>query len=199
VLLYRGLPLRWRLAGTVLLALVVVGTASERYWDEMEAVLAGKDYNLTDETGRLAVWRRGVGYMVEHPIFGVGPNNFAVAEGTLSPLADRRQYGVGVRWTAPHNSFIQVGAELGIPGLVLFVAVIASAFGVLRRRGRGDSALAGSTRDDGPLRRALSASLVGFVVGSFFLTLAYSEMLYMLIALVVGLHKVAGGGGASRR
>jgi hypothetical protein len=34
------------------------------------------------------------------------------------------------------------------------------------------------------------ASLIGFVVGGFFLSLAYSEMLYVLVALAVGLHKV---------
>ena len=38
---------------------------------------------------------------------------------------------------------------------------------------------------------ALTASLLGFVVGSFFLSLAYSEMLYTLVALAVGLHKVS--------
>src|SRR2546422_3867707 len=35
----------------------------------------------------------------------------------------------------------------------------------------------------------LTASLLGFVVGSFFLSLAYSEVLYTLIALAVGLQK----------
>jgi len=32
--------------------------------------------------------------------------------------------------------------------------------------------------------------LLGFVVGSLFLSLAYSKVLYMLIALAVGLQKV---------
>jgi hypothetical protein len=35
------------------------------------------------------------------------------------------------------------------------------------------------------------ASLIGFVVGAFFLSLGYSEMLYTLIAMAVGLRKVA--------
>ena len=38
---------------------------------------------------------------------------------------------------------------------------------------------------------ALTASLLGFVVGSFFLSLAYSEMLYTLVALSVGVQKVS--------
>ena len=71
--------------------------------------------------------------MMANPLLGVGPGNFQTAEGTLSPLAERQQYGVGVRWNAAHNSFVQIGAELGFPGLALFVAVIVSAFVALRR------------------------------------------------------------------
>jgi hypothetical protein len=37
------------------------------------------------------------------------------------------------------------------------------------------------------------AALVGFAVGSFFLSLAYADMLYMLIALAIGLVKSARG------
>ena len=40
------------------------------------------------------------------------------------------------------------------------------------------------------LTQALTASLIGFAVGAFFLSLAYHEMLYTLVALSVGLGKV---------
>src|SRR5439155_6742110 len=137
VLRYTAIALRWRLAATALVALVLLASASDRYWEAMRTILSERDYNFTEETGRLQVWRRGVGYMLQHPILGLGPNNFEVAEGTLSPFAVRQQLGIGVRWTPAHNTYIQVGAELGVPGLVVFVAIIASAFGVLRRSGRG--------------------------------------------------------------
>src|SRR2546426_10825007 len=148
--------------------------------------------NFTEESGRIEVWRRGVGYMLQSPILGVGPDNFQTAEGRLSPFANRQQLGIGVRWNAAHNSFIQIGAELGIPGLVLFVAVIASAFGALSRSGGNEGALAGAGQSHRQLTQALTASLLGFVIGSLFLSLAYSEVLYMLIALAVGLEKVTG-------
>jgi len=41
------------------------------------------------------------------------------------------------------------------------------------------------------LRQALTASLIGFVVGAFFLSLAYHEMLYTLIALAAGVAKIS--------
>ena len=40
------------------------------------------------------------------------------------------------------------------------------------------------------LAQALSASLIGYVVGGFFLSLAYRDMLLVLLALVAALRKV---------
>lgn len=193
VLRYTSIPLRWRLLSTALVALVLLGVATDRYWEQMRTILSDTDYNLTEESGRLEIWRRGVGYMLRDPIFGVGPNNFAVAEGTLSPFAFRQQIGIGVRWNAAHNSFIQVGAELGIPGLLVFVAIITSTFVAVCRSGRSEGALAGPRPGRPQLAQALTASLIGFLVGSFFLSLAYSEMLYTLVALVIGLRRVTAG------
>ena len=48
-----------------------------------------------------------------------------------------------------------------------------------------------SPRNLARLAQSLMAALVGFVVGSFFLSLAYADMLYTLAALVVALTKVA--------
>jgi O-antigen ligase len=156
----------------------------------MGTILSDTDYNRTEETGRLQIWSRGVGYMLQDPVLGLGPDNFPAAEGTLSPLADRQQYGIGVRWNAAHNSFVQAGAELGVPGLALFIAIIVSTFAALRQSGRSERALAEAGGDWPLLTPALTASFLGFVVGSFFLSLAYSEMLYTLVALAIGLQKV---------
>ncbi|HEY6359506.1 MAG TPA: O-antigen ligase family protein [Vicinamibacterales bacterium] len=188
LLRYRAIAAGWRVSTFVLAALLLVATASDEYWKQMGTILSDSDYNQTDESGRLQIWQRGMGYMLQHPVLGVGPGNFQMAEGTLSPFADRQQFGIGVRWNAAHSSLVQVGAELGLVGLVLFVTLIASAFGALRRVTRGHGSRPADC--DAELTQALTASLFGFVVGAFFLSLAYSEMLYTLIALAVGLQKV---------
>ena len=182
---YRAIALRWRVGATALVALVVLATASERYWTQMGTILSDSDYNRSDESGRMQIWKRGVGYMLQFPVFGVGPNNFGAAEGRLSPFAEREQFGRGVRWNAAHNSYVQVGAELGVTGLVLFVSVLVSAFVTLCRSRR-------AARDGASLEltQAITASLVGFVVGAIFLSLAYSEILFTLLALAVALYKV---------
>ena len=187
---YAAMPLRWRLAATALVALVLLTTASDHYWQQMGTITSEQDYNRTSESGRLQIWSRGIGYMTKYPILGLGPGNFQAAEGRLSPYADRQQYGIGVRWNAAHNSFIQIGAELGIVGLVMFLGAIGSAFDCLRAAGRASQPRGSRSMPPTAVTPALTASLLGFVVGAFFLSLAYSEMLYTLIALAAGLHKV---------
>jgi O-antigen ligase len=193
VLRYTAIALRWRIAATTLVALVVLGSASDQYWRQMGTILSDADYNRTDESGRMQIWRRGVGYMFRNPILGVGPGNFQAAEGLLSPFAERQQFGVGVRWNAAHNSYIQVGAELGIPGLVIFIGIVVSTFGVLRRLSRWMDQADEAETSSPALTNALTASLVAFVVGAYFLSLAYAELFYTLVAMTVGLWKVTVG------
>jgi O-antigen ligase len=92
---------------------------------------------------------------------------------------------VGFKWSAAHNSFVQIGAELGVLGLGLFVALFAVAVRALSRVGRGQGAAAF-------LAQTLTASLVAYVVSGFFLSAAYWAYLYTLLGMVAGLVKIAG-------
>ena len=87
---------------------------------------------------------------------------------------------------------MQVGAELGIPGLLLFIGLMWSAFASLRRVARQGG-------EDARLAQSLMAALLGFVVGAFFLSLAYTDMLYALVAMVIAMAKRTGGDPAPRR
>lgn len=185
------IPTRTRLAGLLLIVAVTFGTASDQYWAQMQTIISPKrDYNMTSEEGRLQIWERGIGYMTGHPVFGVGLRNFQVAEGTISTQARRAERGLGVRWGAAHNTFVQIGAELGMPGLLLFVALLANAFLTLGRAARrfrsGDY-----DPDASRLTQTLMATLVGFIVGGFFLSLAYADLLYTLVAFSIGMDKIA--------
>ncbi|MGH2604138.1 MAG: O-antigen ligase family protein, partial [Dehalococcoidia bacterium] len=172
---------RWRLSAVVAIGLLAAAAANESYWTSIRTILhPAEDYNLTGEEGRVQIWRRGMGYMIQHPVLGVGAGNFPTAEGTISPLAARQQRGRGVKWIAPHNSYIQIGAELGVPGLVAFIGFIVTVFGALRGAPAAPR-----------LAQALTAALIGFAVGAFFLTLAYHEMLYTLAGIAVALRKVS--------
>jgi probable O-glycosylation ligase (exosortase A-associated) len=187
---FTTLSVRARISGLVVILAVLGATASDRYWTQMQTIIRPhEDYNLSDETGRVKIWERGIGYMLSRPAVGVGMGNFQTAEGTISPMARRSESGHGVRWGAAHNTFVQIGAELGIPGLLLFLGLILSVFATLRRVTR--YARAGpQTQDLARLAQSLTAAVIGFVVGGFFLSLAYADMLYTLVALSLALAKV---------
>jgi O-antigen ligase len=186
---YRAIPMRWRFGGATLVVLIALASGSEAYWERMQTILRpNEDYNTTAEVGRIEIWKRGLSYFARRPLTGVGANNFSMAEGTISPHASRQQFGVGVAWLAPHNSFVQILAELGAPGILLMVSIIYCAF---RALSRGRAALAAAFPTAQPMGQALTGSLVGMLVGVFFLSHGYSAMLYSLIALVAGYAKAA--------
>src|SRR5262249_10994133 len=98
--------------------------APARYWDAMSTIQPpAEDYNWDAATGRVEIAKRGLGYMASYPLFGIGFDNFSWAEITISPLA--RRYAdtrLGLKMSAPHNSWIQAGAETGVTGLALWAA-----------------------------------------------------------------------------
>jgi len=132
----------------------------------------------------MAIWKRGIGYMADRPLTGVGLAAFPTAEGTISPLADRQMFGRGVKWSAAHNSFVQVGAELGVLALVVFTATV---FGALLMMGRlARDALARGDRGIAAFARAQGAVMVGYLVAGFFLSQAYAPFLFVSLGLIVG-------------
>lgn len=185
LLRYTTVRRSWRWSAAAVVGLLIVATAGEQYWTRISTVFRPKeDYNLTSDQGRVRIWRRGVGYMLDHPLLGVGAGNFPRAEGTISPLVGRLPAGRSLKWGPPHNSYVQVGAELGVVGFVIFAAFLLHVFRAL------GSLPAAAGRQTARLAQPLTASLIGFVVGAFFLTLAYQDMLYMLAGMALGLRQV---------
>lgn len=167
--------------------------AGNTYWTAMGTLLKPtQDYNWVGNQsgGRMTVWGRGIGYMEGRPFSGVGLAAFPIAEGTISPLAKQQTYGDGLKWSAAHNSFVQVGAELGVPGLVLFVAIVWLTFRTAARLSRDALARAPADVAVAGLASAHAAVVVGFAVSGFFLSQAYGAYLYFVVGTVVGLDMV---------
>lgn len=187
---FGAIPVRTRvgfLAGGVALLMAIAGP---QYWASMGTLLNPKaDYNWSEnnEVGRMAIWKRGMGYMAANPVAGVGVNAFPVAEGTLSELASRQELGIGLKWSAAHNSFVQIGAELGVPGLIAFALLLWRAFAAGWRIARRKFDPRGGRTPMNALGHALVASLIGYAIGGFFLSQAYSALLYAICGILTGL------------
>ena len=168
------------------------------YWDTMSALVSDPkaDYNWNAPDGRRQIAKRGIGYMMQYPVFGIGIDNFAMAEGTISPYAQAMaNTDVGVKWSAPHNSWVEAGAETGIPGLVVWgVLVVGSAGSLLRLRRKMPREWAEKgTPDQRFLYLAtlyVPIAFIGFVVCGTFVSFAWSDQSYILPAIAMGIQKV---------
>ncbi len=66
---------------------------------------------------RLTWWSGALRVIADYPLFGIGPRNFI--------LIDPARYGFKPSFHA-HNLYVNVATELGLVGLVLFLAILAA-------------------------------------------------------------------------
>jgi O-antigen ligase len=192
--LLRGVSPAKRVGFVLVATLALVLWAPQGYWDQMRTITSPTaDYNWTARDGRKEVFKRGIGYMLDYPIFGIGIGNFHKAECFISDKAKNRLPGTGIRCSAAHNSWLEAGAELGIPGLLLWAGTIFGGMGAMMRL-RRRIPRAWLKRGDAEQRflalapTYLLVSLVGFAVSSFFVSFAWMDPLYVILACMAGLY-----------
>lgn len=109
----------------------------------------------------------------------------------------RNPWGVGIgnspmfgaRNLQTHNAYTQVSAELGILGLIAYLVLMISPF---RKLGAIERTVyrAGNTNWFYYLAIGLQASIVGYMVTSFFASVAYNWFIYYLIAYAVAFRRI---------
>ncbi len=112
---------------------------------------------------RQQLFWRSIDITKEHPLFGVGPGNFAQLSGS---------------WHVPHNTFTQLSSEGGLPALILYLLILWQGFTNVRKARR----LASKRSESRLLAGALHASLIGYIVGSVFGSVGYQFFPYILVA-----------------
>ncbi|HCB30644.1 MAG TPA: hypothetical protein DEP50_07965 [Acinetobacter lwoffii] len=179
----QGNYLKQSILPLIVIIVVVNLYASNTFWDRMSTMLNPKeDYNMSAGGGRVEIWKSGLKMMIRRPLNGVGINAFEFAEGaTHTDLTT----GISGKWNAAHNSFIQIGAELGLIGLFLFIKLLSSSIIAIRdcRANPGGGMQLW-------LLDGIEVAIYGYITTGFFLSQAYSSIFYMLIALAVIIQKL---------
>jgi hypothetical protein len=127
---------------------------------------------------RLDCWASALSIWRSHPVLGVGLGQFA-------------EYN----YMTAHNAYLLPLAELGVPGMFIFTAIIYLSakipFVVLRELGEekiaADPALRGAAIAR-PWAMALLAAFAGLAVGIFFLSFTYHYVLWIYIGLAGALY-----------
>jgi hypothetical protein len=126
----------------------------------------GKASSSRATDGRTKLVKNGIRLALHHPL-GVGTGGFKHGYAQLT-----HQHGAP-KTAASHDTPITVAAELGLPGLVLFVWLIAVAFGLAFRS---------ATRAGPPIARSASLAfglaLVAIVVHSLFYDSLFEDPLF---------------------
>jgi O-antigen ligase len=136
---------------------------------------------VASQLQREELFKTSLQYTLSHPLFGVGPDQFAAAVSQDAARASRH-----LPWLGTHNTYTQISSECGVPAVIFYAAVIglclASNLRLYRRtRDRpADRNLAG-------LSRCLLAGTLVFAVSAFFFHMAYSAHLPTLAGFTVAL------------
>jgi putative inorganic carbon (hco3(-)) transporter len=117
----------------ILLALAFWVTLPGQYQARYLTLTDVDDLNQTS-TGRWDIWKTGIQMFINRPLLGIGIGAFPTAHGSGA-------FGGG-SWIQPHNFLVQLAAESGIVGIVvwmgLFFRNVVRNIGKLRRIGLQD-------------------------------------------------------------
>jgi O-antigen ligase len=121
--------------------------------------------------------KRSIYLAVRHPIFGLGMDNYVLYSNVSK---------------ATHNAYTQVAAELGIPAAVFYILFLITPLKRLQPLVR--PILVTKRRSPATfLAIGLQASLIGYMVTSFFASVAYLWYAYYLVAYAICLRRLPTG------
>jgi len=177
--------LRWALVGVPLVLVAVLVLVPRGYIDRFRALWDPRASHSTATLdratvqGRLELWQAGIGMVRDHPLVGVGPGNFSHAVKGYLPRETRQP---------THSNVLNIAAETGLPGLVLYVVLFAGGVIVLYRVVRRRDSLWPE-----PGARMVQASLVAYLAVGMFLSRQDMQLAYLFLGWAVALDGYAPG------
>lgn len=174
---------RWRLAVTAILVAVVAGGVV--YFTQIASLPARERVTSSNGgSGRSDLWTVGLRMVDAHPLGGVGVGNFPVVSRNyaLQPGALRRSDLIfSAEPKIAHNTYLQIMAETGVPGLLLFLGIVLACLSCALRAARVWAKRHDRTME--ALARSLLLALIGMLVADFFISQMYSKLLWVGLAL----------------
>ena len=136
-------------------------------------------------TARQQLLENSLSETIHHPLFGVGPGEFAVAEADVAKTLGRR-----AGWQVTHNSYTQVSAEAGIPAFLFFAGALFGSMKLLYTVYKRSSAQARLHYLAVPTL-CLLVSTIALSINIFFSALAYGYYVPAITALAMAAASIA--------
>ena len=160
---------------TVVLGLVFfIAMAPGAYSGRVATIFDSASDITGSSSQRTVVLKRSIWVALRYPLFGVGLGNFH----------HKSEQELGT-----HNAYTQVAAEMGIPAMICYIFFLVHPLRKLRMIERELFERNESSRFY-YLSIGLQASLVSYMVASFFAAVAYQWYIYYLVAYAIALRRV---------
>jgi O-antigen ligase len=183
MVLFAAVRTRHKLLGLTLIAVAAVVLFSLGFGQRLKSIkLEGQTINGAEKSSRIhfELFKCGLHMIEAHPIFGVGLQQFMVVAPDYNP--ELVKVG-GHSWIA-HDTFLQIGAEAGIPTLLLFLAMLGVCFRNFRAAQRS------SNKRLAALGLAMTVSLLGISIAGLSITAEFLPFC-ILIVLSQSLREIA--------
>lgn len=148
--------------------------------DRMSTIETSPEEMDKSSYGRWLAWKTSLVMLRDRP-HGFGVGNFPRYVGGYEPLLADRD---------PHNTFVKCYTELGVQGLIVFLALIGNAVHMLWRAPRMAEGTA-AEKDIRYFSYAMLLALAIFLAGGMTVTETYIEEMWWFLALPVCLYRVA--------
>ena len=169
--------LLWRLARKSRVLITAVGAIAIVLFIVLAPGGYGGRLSTTDDGSAVARFddlKRSLFIAAHHPILGVGMDNYVLFSNSNH---------------ATHNAYTQVAAEMGFPAMVIYILFLLAPLKKLRKIS-SETSTSGSTYRFHFMAIGLEASLIGYMVSSFFASVALLWYAYYLIAYAICLNRI---------
>ena len=176
---------------TLLLGIVLLQFVPEQYLERVQTVInlipgLGQQDARNDISfrSRLSETQAGWHMFTEHPLLGVGLNNYAVHYQDYS-----RQLGIDSRLEdkAAHNLYLEIAAETGLLGLTVFGTLLAVTFhGLIKAYKYFEQA---GYWHEANMVRAFTIGFIGYLAAASFLHAAYPRYFWLLLGIALAVSR----------
>lgn len=173
--------LRLAIGVAIVLALIANFAVPQKLWDRLATMQKLANVEKIQEEGaqntadsssaeRYEILKVGWKIFLDNPIFGVGIGAYPLANNKYAPE-------LGARDT--HNTYLNLAAELGVPGLLIWITMVGS---ILRQSHRMRR-----LAKDGPTKIQqywLERTMIGFLVAAIFGSYSKQNFLYVMWSIL---------------
>ena len=161
--------------GALVVAMVtLLSLAPGTYFDRIGTIFSSASDHTGSSSQRTEILKRSVRVTLRYPLFGVGVGNF---------------HHKSVHELVTHNAYTQVSSEMGIPALAIYLMLMIYPLRRLRQI-EAETENRPDKRKFHYLAIGIQASIVAYMVSSFFGAVAYQWYVYFIVGYAVALRRL---------